>query len=82
MLEGRAVLDLDYSEDSGAEVDLNVVRTDDGRYVEIQGTAETSPFSREHLDAMLELADRGIDALHDRQREVLGDGVGRLLTQR
>ena len=82
MLEGRAVLDLDYVEDSGAQVDLNVVRTDDGRYVEIQGTAETSPFSREHLDAMLELADRGIDALHDRQREILGDGVGRLLIPR
>ena len=56
----RPVLDLDYVEDSAAEVDMNVGRTDDGRYIEIQGTAESTPFRRERLDELLALADRGI----------------------
>ena len=73
VVDGSPALDLDYVEDSNAEVDMNVVRTDDGRYVEIQGTAETMPFHREQLDAMLALCDCGIDALHLRQREVLGE---------
>jgi ribonuclease PH len=73
------VLDLDYHEDSTAEVDMNVVRIDDDRYVEVQGTAESTPFRREGLDAMLALADRGIDALQRAQREVLGDVLGRVL---
>jgi ribonuclease PH len=76
MVEGRPALDLDYVEDSAAEVDMNVVRTDDGRYIEIQGTAETTPFRRERLDEMLALCDVGIDALQERQREVLGDRLG------
>ena len=76
---GRPLLDLDYEEDSGAEVDMNVVRIDDGRYVEVQGTAESTPFRKDGLDAMLALADRGIDRLHEIQREILGDALGRVL---
>jgi len=62
---GEPVLDLDYAHDSTAEVDLNVVMTDDGRYVEIQGTAEHNPFTEESLEALRKLAAEGI-------REVLG----------
>ncbi len=82
IVEGRPVVDLDYVEDSAAEVDMNVARTDDGRYIEVQGTAETTPFRREQLDELLSLADRGIDELHARQRDVLGDLLGRLLVRR
>jgi ribonuclease PH len=76
---GRPVLDLDYEEDSTAEVDMNVVRIDDGRYVEVQGTAETAPFDKAKLDAMLVLADAGIDRLHRMQRETIGDALERVL---
>jgi ribonuclease PH len=72
VVEDRPVLDLDYVEDSAAEVDMNVARTDSGRYVEVQGTAESRPFGREQLDQMLALADRGIDRLQLEQREALG----------
>jgi ribonuclease PH len=82
IVEGRPALDLDYVEDSAAEVDMNVVRTDDGRYIEIQGTAETTPFRRERLDEMLALCDRGIDALQERQRDVLGERLRPLLIPR
>ena len=58
--DGRPTLDLDYAHDSTAEVDLNVVMTDDGRFVEIQGTAEHNPFTAEHLSDMLALAKKGI----------------------
>jgi len=57
---GRPTLDLDYAHDSTAEVDLNVVMTDDGRYVEIQGTAEHGPFAQQSLDALLALAHKGL----------------------
>ena len=60
---GEAVLDLDYEEDSSAETDMNVVMTGDGRLVEVQATAERDPFSRELLDALLDLAAGGIDEL-------------------
>ena len=79
LVENRAVLDLDYVEDSAADVDMNVARTDGGKYVEIQGTAETSPFHRDQLDAMLELADSGIDRLLLEQREVLGSRLDDLI---
>ena len=79
MIEGRPVLDLDYVEDSSAEVDMNVVRIDDGRYVEVQGTAETTPYRKTELDAMLALADSGIDQLHQIQREIIGDALPRVL---
>lgn len=57
---GEPTLDLDYAHDSTAEVDLNVVMTDDGRFVELQGTAEHNPFTAEHLETMLSLARNGI----------------------
>ncbi len=82
IVEGRAVLDLDYVEDSAAEVDMNVVRTDDGRYVEIQGTAETTPFRRDSLDELLALAGVGIDLLLARQRAALGPALERLMARR
>lgn len=69
---GELLLDLDYSEDSRAEVDANVVMTGAGRYVEIQGTAEGETFSREQLDALLALAASGIERLCGVQREALG----------
>ena len=58
--DGVPTLDLDYAHDSTAEVDLNVVMTDDGRYVEIQGTAEHKPFTEESLDALRALARKGL----------------------
>jgi len=69
---GAALLDLAYEEDSRAEVDMNVVKTGDGRFIEVQGTAESKPFDRAGLDALLALADAGIRALIDRQRDVVG----------
>ena len=79
IVEGRPVLDLDYVEDSSAEVDMNVVRIDEDRYVEVQGTAETTPFKKEGLNAMLALADSGIDRLQQVQREIIGDALERVL---
>ena len=69
VVDGVAVLDLDYSEDSSAETDMNVVMTGDGRLVEVQATAERDPFTREQLDELLELAAGGIDELAAAQRE-------------
>jgi ribonuclease PH len=69
IVAGEALLDLDYEEDSGAEVDMNVVMTGDGRLVEVQATAERVPFTREQLDALVDLASTGIEAIAARQRE-------------
>jgi len=63
VVEGRALLDLDYAEDSSAETDMNVVMTADGRLVEVQATAEREPFSREELDGLLDLAAGGIEQI-------------------
>jgi ribonuclease PH len=60
---GEPLLDLDYAEDSGAEADMNVVMTGDGRLVEVQATAEGAPFTREELEALLDLASGGIDEI-------------------
>ena len=68
---GVAMLDLPYEEDSRADTDMNVVMTGDGRFVEVQGTAENVAFSRGELDELLDLASEGIAAIHERQREVL-----------
>jgi ribonuclease PH len=65
---GEALLDLDYSEDSTADVDLNVVTTGDGRLVEVQATAERDPFSRADLDALLDLAAGGIEQIRIEQQ--------------
>lgn len=70
---GELLLDLDYSEDSRAEVDMNVVMTGKGRYVEVQGTAEGDPFSHEDFLAMITLAGKGIRELIEIQRCHLGD---------
>jgi ribonuclease PH len=64
-------LDLDYVEDSTAEVDMNVVRTGAGKFIEVQGTAEGAPFSRDELESMLGLAEAGIDEIFALQRELL-----------
>ncbi len=72
IIGGKKMLDLDYSEDSQADVDLNVVRTGSGGYVEIQGTAEQEPFDDKQLDAMLKLADKGIKELIDLQKKTVG----------
>jgi len=68
---GVPMLDLPYEEDSRADTDMNVVMTGSGGFVEIQGTAEQAPFSREELDALLALATTGIARIHDAQRAVL-----------
>ncbi len=68
---GEALLDLDYSEDSRAEVDMNVVMTGDGAFVEVQATAEKTPFTRERLDELLELAAAGIEELGVKQEEAV-----------
>jgi ribonuclease PH len=72
IVAGTPMIDLAYEEDSRAEVDMNVVKTSDGRFIELQGTAETQPFGRPALDELLMLADTGIRRLIDRQREVVG----------
>lgn len=71
IVDGRALLDLDYAEDSTAQTDMNVVMTGDGRFVEVQGTAEGEPFDRELLGQLLDLAAKGCADLTDRQREAL-----------
>jgi ribonuclease PH len=69
--DGEAVLDLDYAEDSASDTDMNVVMTGSGGFVELQGTAEGTPFSRAQFDALLALADAGIGRLLARQRDAL-----------
>ena len=68
---GESLLDLDYVEDSGADVDLNVVMTGDGRLVEVQATAERVPFDRDRLDSLLDLAAAGIDELAMHQQDAI-----------
>jgi ribonuclease PH len=72
IVDGQTLLDLDYSEDSSAEVDMNVVVTGDGELVEVQATAERTAFPREALDEMLDLAEGGIAQIRDAQQDALG----------
>jgi ribonuclease PH len=72
VVDGESLLDLDYSEDSRAEVDMNVVMTGEGRLVEVQATAEQEPFSRERLDELLELAALGIEQIAVAQDDAAG----------
>ena len=72
LVDRKPVLDLDYGQDSQAAVDMNVVMTGEGAFVEIQGTAEQSPFDRQELDKMLDLARLGIEELIRQQRKALG----------
>jgi len=71
IVDGRALLDLDYSEDSHADVDFNVVGTDAGTYVELQGTAEGKPFDRAAMNGLLDLADGGLQQLFAAQAEAI-----------
>ena len=73
VVDALPMLDLAYSEDSRAEVDMNVVMTSSGRFVEVQGTAEGAPFSRSEFDELLSLAEHGIATLLDYQAEVLAE---------
>ncbi len=75
IVDGCALLDLAYDEDSRAEVDMNFVKTGDGRFIELQGTAEGKPFDKRALDALMSLADSGIKELIDIQKTVVGDIV-------
>ena len=72
IVQQTPLLDLAYEEDSTAEVDMNVIKTSGGKFIELQGTAETEPFDREQLGTLLALADKGIDELIAKQREVVG----------
>jgi ribonuclease PH len=75
MVDGQALCDLDYSEDSRAEVDANVVMTGDGGLVEVQATAERTPLSRASLDELLGLAEAALIQLREAQAAVIGDGL-------
>src|SRR6516164_8205666 len=72
IVDGEALLDLAYEDDSRAEVDMNIVKTGDGRFIEVQGTAEAIPFGRESLNRLLDLAETGIRQLIDKQRAIVG----------
>ena len=74
IVDGRPTLDLDYEQDSSAQVDMNVVATGDGRLIEVQGTAEGEPFARSELDDLLDLAMAGIEGLLAGQRQALKAG--------
>ncbi|MDO8525109.1 MAG: ribonuclease PH [Candidatus Omnitrophota bacterium] len=77
MLDSNPILDLNYDEDSTAEVDMNIIMTGDGRFVEIQGTAEREPFKREDMNKLITLAGKGIDELIALQKKALqGIAIG------
>jgi ribonuclease PH len=77
IVNGMPLLDLAYEEDSKADVDMNIVKTSDGRFIEIQGTAEAEPFGTDALTGLLALADQGINDLVAKQREIVGPILGR-----
>lgn len=77
LVDGELLLDLDYSEDSTAEVDMNVVMDDRGRFIEVQGTGEQSPFDRDRLDRMLDLASAGVDRLLAVQQAIVEGNLDR-----
>ncbi len=72
VVRGNPVLDLEYTEDSTADTDMNVVMTASGKFIEVQGTAEADPFDRDQLDEMLKLAEKGIVELNQLQEQALG----------
>ncbi len=72
IVDAQPLLDLAYEEDSRAEVDMNIVQTGDGRFIEVQGTAEAAPFGRDALLSLLDLAQEGIRQLNALQREIIG----------
>jgi ribonuclease PH len=72
IVDGEALLDLAYDDDSRADVDMNIVKTGNGRFIEVQGTAEAMPFGRDALMTLLDLADHGIKQLVEKQRAIIG----------
>ena len=72
IVDGEPLLDLAYDDDSRAEVDMNIVKTGSGQFIEVQGTAEGQPFDRASLDALLDLADQGIAKLIEKQKAIVG----------
>jgi ribonuclease PH len=72
IVDGEPLLDLAYEDDCRADVDMNIVKTGDGRFIEVQGTAEAIPFGREALMSLLDLADLGIRQLVEKQRAIIG----------
>ena len=76
VIRGEVCLDLPYVEDSTAEVDLNVVMTGSGKFVEVQGTAEDGPFDRNSLEEMLDVAESGIKEITEAQRDLLSSPPG------
>ncbi|WP_138752434.1 ribonuclease PH [Paenibacillus sinopodophylli] len=78
VIQEKALLDLNYEEDSKAKVDMNVVMTGNGKFVEVQGTGEDAPFSRDELNQLLALGEAGISELISKQREVLGPLAARI----
>ena len=77
IVDGTPMVDLAYEEDSRAEVDMNIVKTGDGRFIEVQGTAEGPPFDRDALNQLLELAETGIRAMIALQREIVGSSLSK-----
>lgn len=73
MSDGQALLDLNYEEDSKADVDMNIIMTGSGEFIEVQGTAERKPFNHSQMDKMLELAKKGISELIDLQKSLVKD---------
>ena len=73
IVDNQILLDLEYEEDSRAEVDMNFVMTGSGLFIELQGTAERVPFNKAQLDQMTELAVSGIQKIIERQKEIVGD---------
>jgi len=71
--QGTPILDLDYAEDSNAETDMNIVMTQSGKFIEIQGTAEGHPFSEDEMNQMLALAKKGIGELFEHQKAALAE---------
>jgi ribonuclease PH len=72
IVAGEPLLDLAYDDDSRADVDMNIVKTGNGRFIEVQGTAEAEPFGRDALNTLLDLADHGIKQLIEKQRAIVG----------
>jgi ribonuclease PH len=79
VVDGEPLLDLAYDDDSRAEVDMNIVKTGSGQFIEVQGTAEGLPFGRDSLNTLLDLADHGIKQLVEKQKAIVGHLVKRLL---
>jgi ribonuclease PH len=75
VLNNNICLDFNYEEDSAAEVDMNIVMTGKGRFIEVQGTAEEKPFARDLLNDMIDLAAKGIHEIVGKQRDVLGEVI-------